>query len=69
MMMLEKVVVALKLKSNNHRSLAVSVITSDDIDALGADSGDELLDNIAELVKTHLIKMNLAAVIMPLAAI
>ena len=29
--------------------LPVSVITSDDIDALGADSGDELLDNIAEL--------------------
>jgi len=27
----------------------VSVITADDIDALGVDSGDELLDNIAEL--------------------
>jgi len=30
-------------------ALPVSVITSDDIDALGIDSGDELLDNIAEL--------------------
>ena len=30
-------------------ALPVSVITADDIDALGADSGDELLDNIAEL--------------------
>ena len=29
-------------------ALPVSVITSDDIDALGIDSGDELLDNIAE---------------------
>ena len=27
-------------------ALPVSVITSDDIDALGIDSGDELLDNI-----------------------
>ena len=30
-------------------ALPVSVITADDIDALGVDSGDELLDNIAEL--------------------
>tara|TARA_B100001029_G_scaffold13545_1_gene9094 strand:+ start:1356 stop:4283 length:2928 start_codon:yes stop_codon:yes gene_type:complete len=30
-------------------ALPVSVITSDDIDSLGVDSGDELLDNIAEL--------------------
>jgi len=30
-------------------ALPVSVISSDDIDALGVDSGDELLDNIAEL--------------------
>ena len=30
-------------------ALPVSVITSDDMDALGIDSGDELLDNIAEL--------------------
>jgi iron complex outermembrane receptor protein len=30
-------------------ALPVSVITSDDIDALGIDSGEELLDNIAEL--------------------
>ena len=29
-------------------ALPVSVITSDDIDSLGIDSGDELLDNIAE---------------------
>ena len=29
-------------------ALPVSVITSDDIDGLGIDSGDELLDNIAE---------------------
>ena len=28
-------------------ALPVSVITADDIDALGVDSGDELLDNIA----------------------
>ena len=30
-------------------SLPVSIISSEDIDALGIDSGDELLDNIAEL--------------------
>ena len=29
-------------------ALPVSIITSDDIDSLGIDSGDELLDNIAE---------------------
>ena len=30
-------------------ALPVSIISSDDIDALGVESGDELLDNIAEL--------------------
>ncbi len=30
-------------------ALPVSIISSDDMDALGVDSGDELLDNIAEL--------------------
>ena len=30
-------------------ALPVSIISSEDIDALGVDSGDELLDNIAEL--------------------
>ena len=30
-------------------ALPVSVISSEDIDSLGAESGDELLDNIAEL--------------------
>ena len=30
-------------------ALPVSVISADDMDALGVDSGDELLDNIAEL--------------------
>jgi len=30
-------------------ALPVSVISADDMDALGIDSGDELLDNIAEL--------------------
>ena len=30
-------------------ALPVSVISSEDIESLGADSGDELLDNIAEL--------------------
>ena len=30
-------------------ALPVSIISADDMDALGIDSGDELLDNIAEL--------------------
>jgi len=30
-------------------ALPVSIISSEDIEALGVDSGDELLDNIAEL--------------------
>ena len=30
-------------------ALPVSIISADDMDALGVDSGDELLDNIAEL--------------------
>ena len=30
-------------------ALPVSVISSEDIESLGVDSGDELLDNIAEL--------------------
>ena len=34
-------------------ALPVSVVSSEDIEALGIDSGDELLDNIAELGQNH----------------
>ena len=48
----EVVVVGSHIKGANITgALPVSIISSEDIEAFGADSGDELLDNIAELGK------------------
>ena len=49
---IEEVVVGSQIKGAKITgALPVSIISSEDIEAFGADSGDELLDNIAELGK------------------
>jgi len=44
-------------------ALPVSILTNDDIEALGVDSGDDLIENIVEQGQNYLLKRKMPLVV------